>query len=291
MFAVALPSGDAPPADQFRDLAPGCFNRQIGIARIENNGLLQKILARMYYDVSRFCRREPAPQPVELDETTSAEVSFGTASASLAPGTYLGQACLGATGTWKGRECSTPVRLTVLERPQQLTPEQEIAIARRTGRYGLRAGDLQALETAGQRLLAADPGSIPGHMYVGEAKFRQGNGRTPFASSRPRARSPSGGIRTYWITLWRWTCASLRYSTSWERDSRCPICSPPPVARADYLARIHAVQDYINQPCARHARQRWAPLPPAFPPHLPRAYQHVHHVEVTLVPTLIREQP
>lgn len=174
MFAVALPSGDAPPADQFRDLAPGCFNRQIGIARIENNGLLQKILARMYYDVSRFCRREPAPQPVELDETTSAEVSFGTASASLAPGTYLGQACLGATGTWKGRECSTPVRLTVLERPQQLTPEQEIAIARRTGRYGLRAGDLQALETAGQRLLAADPGSIPGHMYVGEAKFRQG---------------------------------------------------------------------------------------------------------------------
>ena len=116
----------------------------------------------------------PAPQAIELDAMRSAEASFGTVSSALSPGTYTIQACLGPTGSWKGRECSAPARLAILQRPQQLTPEQELEIAKHTGRYGLRAGDPQALETAGRRMLAADAGSIPGHMYLGEAKYRQG---------------------------------------------------------------------------------------------------------------------
>jgi hypothetical protein len=116
----------------------------------------------------------PAPQAIELDAVRSAEASFGTVSATLSPGTYMIQACLGPTGSWKGKECSGPAKLTIMQRPQQLTPVQEMEIARHMGRYGLRAGDPQALETAGRRMLAADAGSIPGHMFAGEAKYRQG---------------------------------------------------------------------------------------------------------------------
>lgn len=114
-----------------------------------------------------------APAAVELDAVRSTEALFGAASPVVAPGSYLVTACLGATGSWKGRVCSSPVKLTVTARPAQLTPEQELAIARQTGRFGLLAGDPLALETAGRRMLAADKTSVEGHMYFGEARYRQ----------------------------------------------------------------------------------------------------------------------
>jgi hypothetical protein len=138
-----------------------------------------------------------AAGPVELDTVRSAEASFGTLAAALAPGTYPVQACLSATGSWKGRTCSSPAKLTIVERPPQFSLEQELAVAQQTGRFGLLAGDPQALESAGRRTLAADSGSIPGHMYAGEAKYRQGKwaealaeftaARSQFVRRRPNA--------------------------------------------------------------------------------------------------------
>jgi hypothetical protein len=110
---------------------------------------------------------------VELDAVNRTEVNFGTASANVSPGTYSIVACLGATGSWQGRVCSEAVKLTLLTRPEQLTPEQQQALARQSARFGLLVGDYQAVENYGRRLVGADPSSIPGHIYLGEAKFGQ----------------------------------------------------------------------------------------------------------------------
>lgn len=115
------------------------------------------------------------PPVVELDAVNSAEASFGTVSANVLPGTYSIVACLGATGSWQGRVCADPVKLTVLARPEQLSPQQQLALDRQSARFGLLAGDNQAVEKYGRELMAADPRSVGGHFYVGEAKFRQGN--------------------------------------------------------------------------------------------------------------------
>jgi hypothetical protein len=116
-----------------------------------------------------------ASSVVELDAVSSTEASFGTASANLLPGTYPIVACLGATGSWQGRVCSGPVKLTVLAPPEQFSPEQQLAVDHQSAQFGLLAGDSQALEKYGRELLAADPSSVTGHCYLGEARFRQGN--------------------------------------------------------------------------------------------------------------------
>lgn len=113
------------------------------------------------------------PSTAELDALNSTEVDFGTATANVSPGTYSIVACLGATGSWQGRVCSEAVKLTALARPEQLTPEQQEALARQSARFGLLVGDYQAVENYGRRLVGADPSSIPGHIYLGEAKFGQ----------------------------------------------------------------------------------------------------------------------
>jgi hypothetical protein len=110
---------------------------------------------------------------VELDAVNSTEASFGTASANVIPGTYSIVACLGATGSWQGRVCSGPVKLSVLARPEHLTPEQQEALDRQSARFGLLVGDYQAVENYGRKLVGTDPSSIPGHIYLGEAKFGQ----------------------------------------------------------------------------------------------------------------------
>ncbi len=112
--------------------------------------------------------------PIELGTMRSAEASFGWKAAALAAGTYSVAACLGPTGSWKGRVCSAPVRLIVQARPPALAAGQELEIARQTGRFGLRAGDAEALDSAGRRLVAANPGSIDGRLYLGEARYQQG---------------------------------------------------------------------------------------------------------------------
>jgi hypothetical protein len=134
---------------------------------------------------------------IELDAMKSAEAVYGTVSAQLAPGDYMITAWLGATGLWKGRVCSNTIKLKVVSRPRTFSPEQELEIARQTGRFGLLAEDPQSLETSGRRMLAADEHSIQGHIYVGEAKYHQGKwaealeqftaARSEFARQHPNA--------------------------------------------------------------------------------------------------------
>jgi hypothetical protein len=112
---------------------------------------------------------------VQLDAVTSAQASFGTASATVLPGTYSIVACLGATGSWQGRVCSDAVKLTVLARAEQLSAEQQLALDQQGARFAMLAGDHQPLEKYGRELVAADSRSIEGHFYLGEAKFRQSN--------------------------------------------------------------------------------------------------------------------
>ncbi|MGA2628574.1 MAG: hypothetical protein ABSG54_00025 [Terriglobia bacterium] len=65
------------------------------------------------------------------------------------------------------------MKLTVLARPEQLSPEQQLALDQQSARFGMLAGDHQSLKKYGRELVAADPGSVSGHFYLGEAKFRQ----------------------------------------------------------------------------------------------------------------------
>jgi hypothetical protein len=111
---------------------------------------------------------------VELGETRFVHADLGTASAGLAPGTYSIVACLGATGTWRGRACSEPVSLTVELAPNALSAEQEQSLLRQRARFGLRSGDFAAVERYGRALVSADPASVPGHVYLGDALLGQG---------------------------------------------------------------------------------------------------------------------
>jgi len=109
----------------------------------------------------------------ELDATNSVAASFGLASTDALAGTTSIVACLGATGSWKGRVCSEPVKLTVLARPSPLTAEQQQALERQSARFAWLMNDYQTVQNYGRSLVAADPHSIVGHIYLGEAKFGQ----------------------------------------------------------------------------------------------------------------------
>ncbi|SPE17562.1 hypothetical protein SBA5_1030008 [Candidatus Sulfotelmatomonas gaucii] len=106
---------------------------------------------------------------VKLDTVYTAQTNFGNRSVDIAPGTYSIAACLGATGSWRGRACSDAVKLTVELRPGKLTPDQQLALDRQKARYGLLAGDYDAIESYGRELVKADKNSGPGHIYLGEA--------------------------------------------------------------------------------------------------------------------------
>ncbi len=106
---------------------------------------------------------------VKLDTLYTAQANFGNASGDIKPGTYSIAACLGATGSWHGRACSDVVKLTVEPPPGKLTPDQQLALDRQKARYGLLAGDYDAIERYGRELVRADKNSVPGHIYLGEA--------------------------------------------------------------------------------------------------------------------------
>jgi hypothetical protein len=108
---------------------------------------------------------------IELDTIRTAQANFGNASAEIAPGTHSIVACLGATGSWHGRACSDPVKLTVSAPSGELTPEQELSLDRQQARFALLAADYGALEMYGRKLVERDSNSILGHMYLGEAKL------------------------------------------------------------------------------------------------------------------------
>ncbi|MGA2169379.1 MAG: hypothetical protein ABSG62_14310 [Terracidiphilus sp.] len=106
---------------------------------------------------------------VVFDTVKTAQANFGVAPAGIAPGTYSIVACLGATGSWQGRVCSGAVKLTVEAQPGKLTSEQRLTLDRQKARYGLLAGDYNAIESYGRELVKADPKSGPGHICLGEA--------------------------------------------------------------------------------------------------------------------------
>jgi hypothetical protein len=109
------------------------------------------------------------PGTATLDLVNTAQAAFGVVAADLAPGTYPVAACLAATGSWHGRACSDAVKLTVEPRPDALTEDQRLALDRQRARYGLEAGDYDAVEAYGRDLVKADPDSVPGHIYLGDA--------------------------------------------------------------------------------------------------------------------------
>ena len=111
---------------------------------------------------------------VKLDTLYTAQANFGNASADMVPGAYSIAACLGATGSWSGRACSDAVKLTVEPRPGKLTPDQQLALDRQKARYGLEAGDYDAVEAYGRDLVKANPKSVPGHIYLGDAALGKG---------------------------------------------------------------------------------------------------------------------
>jgi hypothetical protein len=150
----------------------------IGDATRPWNTAIELIIPDGYGGVLKLQTLMPSPgsssPTIELNSMTSAEAVYGTVSAHLAPGDYTITAWLGETGSWKGRVSSNTVKLKVVSRPTAFSPEQELEIARQTGRFGLLAEDPQSLETSGSRMLAADENSIQGHIYVGEAMYLQG---------------------------------------------------------------------------------------------------------------------
>jgi hypothetical protein len=109
------------------------------------------------------------PETAALDVVNTAEAAFGVTAADLAPGTYSIAACLTATGSWHGRACSNAVKLTVEPRPDELTADQVLALDRQKARYGLEAGDYDAVEAYGRDLVKANPDSVTGHTYLGDA--------------------------------------------------------------------------------------------------------------------------
>jgi len=111
---------------------------------------------------------------VELDAHASVRVVFGAAALDAPPGDYSVIACLGATGSWQGRACSEPVKLTITPAPARLGTPDRVALAERGGRFALIAGDPKGLEENGRALVAADRGSVMGHLYLGEAGFERG---------------------------------------------------------------------------------------------------------------------
>ena len=115
---------------------------------------------------------QPAPS-VELDAHARASAVFG-AAIDAPPGDYAVVACLGATGSWQGRACSEPVQLTITPAQARLAAPDRVALAGRAGRFALLAGDAKGLEENGRQLVAADPGSVMGHIYLGEAGFERG---------------------------------------------------------------------------------------------------------------------
>jgi hypothetical protein len=114
------------------------------------------------------------PQTVALDLVNTAQATFGVAAADIAPGTYSIAGCLAATGSWHGRTCSNAVKLTVEPRPNTLTADQHLALDKQKARYGLQAGDYDAVETYGRDLVKANPNSVPGHIYLGDAALGKG---------------------------------------------------------------------------------------------------------------------
>ena len=109
--------------------------------------------------------------PVVLDAASAVEVHMVPEQATLEPGRYEVQACLGATGTWKGTACSAPLLMAVEAHREALTGAQRDALDAQAARLALLAGQWEELERLGQALLARD--KVAGHTALGDAHYGQ----------------------------------------------------------------------------------------------------------------------
>ena len=105
----------------------------------------------------------------------STEAIFGVSATKAPVGAYTLIACLGATGNWQGRVCSSPASLTVVAAKAPTTKADVVALEEQRARFAFLAHDPAAMEASGRALVAADRGSPSGHMYLGEASFERNN--------------------------------------------------------------------------------------------------------------------
>jgi len=142
---------------------------------------------------------------VELDAANSTEANLGTESFAAPSGTYLVVACLGESGSWKGRACSEPVKLTVTETSAPQPPDRQRALDRQGGRFGFVAGSPDTMEKFGRRLAATGPDAVEGHLYLGEAQYRRGRWAEALrefqAARTERARRTGAGSDAQFLDL------------------------------------------------------------------------------------------
>ncbi len=110
-----------------------------------------------------------------LRANDSTEAIFGVSATKAPVGAYTLIACLGATGSWQGRVCSSPASLTVVAAKTPATKADLVALEEQRARFAFLAHDPAAMEASGRALVAADRGSPSGHMYLGEASFERNN--------------------------------------------------------------------------------------------------------------------
>lgn len=127
----------------------------------------------------------PKGKSLTLDAKNDAEVDYllaPSAASQLAVGEYQIRAVMEVSAEarlsedhWRGRVASEPVRLTVLEKPAHLIAAEEQEWNLDFARYYQKTNDpAQALKQA-QKVLAANPRSIPAHILIGEVKEGQGD--------------------------------------------------------------------------------------------------------------------
>ena len=128
---------------------------------------------------------EPAAKSLQLDARTTGQAEYllgPSVALQVPPGAYDVVAILEvpsdakpAADRWQGRVQSPPVRLTIVPKPDHLSPAQEEEANLQLIRYYRKAKDsVQALQLA-EKVLATNNSSIPALVMVGELKEEQGN--------------------------------------------------------------------------------------------------------------------
>lgn len=104
----------------------------------------------------------------ELDARSMVETRMVPVDGAPPVGRYEAQACLGATGDWRGNVCSEPVRIEVVA-GAGLTQQQRDDAGRQAARIALLRGDWAELQRLGQEMLPRSP--VAGQTALGDAYF------------------------------------------------------------------------------------------------------------------------
>lgn len=127
----------------------------------------------------------PQATTVTLDATSTIQIDHALApagSAAVAPGEYLIAAVLEIpsdvslpSGQWHGRVVSSTVHLTITPAVQPSPADTQATELRMAEFFSTTKDWNRAIEHA-QRVIAANPTSIPAHIVVGDAKEALGDG-------------------------------------------------------------------------------------------------------------------